>query len=185
MAGVLFVAYPIVVWKGLQAGSPRTIALVLLAILAPAAFLRMRASSREKVQGVAFLPLLSVACLTLASVLDHAGFILVVPVLINALMLVSFGATLRSGSMPMIERFARLQEEHLSDAQREWCLLWTRIWCAFFALNGTTALVLAVFAPLDWWAFYNGLLAYGLIGTLLASEWILRRRRFYASGTGE
>src|SRR6185436_7648546 len=53
-----------------------------------------------------------------------------------------------------------------------------RIWCLFFALNGSTALLLALAAPLAWWTLYNGLIAYLLIGALFATEWILRRRRF-------
>ncbi len=188
LAGLTLLAYPVIVWQGLQAGSPRKIALVLLCVVAPAAFLRMRANAHARVQGMAFLPLLTVACLGFASVLNSTGLILVVPVLINALLLISFGATLRRGSMPMIERFALLQEDHLTNAQREWCRLWTRIWCGFFVLNGTTAFLLATLAPLAWWAFYNGLLSYGLTGVLFASEWILRRRRFKISthaGTDE
>ncbi len=82
----------------------------------------------------------------------------------------------------MIERFARLQEETLSPEQQAWCKLWTKIWCAFFVFNATTAALLAGFAPLAWWAFYNGLLAYGLSGILLGTEWLLRRRRFPAAG---
>ena len=31
---------------------------------------------------------------------------------------------------------------------------------------------------MKWWAFYNGLLAYALIGCLFAIEWLLRRVRF-------
>ena len=181
LAGVALLAYPLLVWRGLEQGSPRRVALVLLCVVAPAAFVRMRKSRRQDVRGMAFLPLLTVACLSLASLLNSQGLILFVPVVLNAVLFVGFGATLRAGSVPMIERFARLQEEHLSDAQREWCLLWTRIWIAFFAVNGATALLLGLFAPLSWWAFYTGLLSYGLCGILFASEWVLRRRRFHLS----
>ena len=96
----------------------------------------------------------------------------------NAVLLLSFGATLRRGSTPMIERFARLQEPDLSLPKQAWCRTWTKIWCAFFIANGAIAAGLARYADVEAWAFYNGLLAYALIGSLLALEWTLRRARF-------
>ena len=77
----------------------------------------------------------------------------------------------------MIERFARLQTDDLNADQLRWCRMWTVIWCAFFVVNGSIALVLS-WAPLVWWAAYNGGLAYGLIGLLLGTEYLLRKRRF-------
>ena len=94
------------------------------------------------------------------------------------MLLAAFGSTLRRGSTPMIERFARLQEKDLSADQQAWCRRWTWIWCACFIANGSAAATLALTAPMSWWAFYNGLLCYALIGSLLLLEWVLRRRRF-------
>lgn len=174
--------YPVVVWLGLSAvggeTSPRLVALVLLAVIAPAACLRLRRSGHVGLRGLAVIPLVTVAALAAAAALDAAGWMLMVPVAINATLLLAFAATLRPGVMPMIERFARLQEPELDAGQLAWCRLWTGIWCAFFLLNGVVAAALAVFAPLPWWAFYNGLVAYVLIGALLLGEWLLRRRRF-------
>ena len=70
------------------------------------------------------------------------------------------------------------QEKELDAPKQAWCRMWTWIWCAFFVANGTTAALLAVFADIKWWALYNGLLCYALIGGLFASEWLLRRVRF-------
>ena len=42
LLAVLFVAYPVVVWIGLDQQSPRLIAAVLLCVLAPVAFVRLR-----------------------------------------------------------------------------------------------------------------------------------------------
>jgi len=183
VALVLTAVYPLVVWRGLLAGSPRRVALVLLLILVPTVALRVvGGTSRQRAwQGVrhlSVLPFVSLAALGLAAWLDSSGFILAVPIAINTLMLSAFGSTLRRGVTPMVERFARLQVPDLDEEQRAWCRLWTRLWCAFFAVNGAVAGLLAVFAPLDWWAFYNGLLAYLLVGAMFAAEWTLRRRRF-------
>jgi uncharacterized membrane protein len=184
-AGIALATYPLVVWLGLSQQSPRFLALVLLLVMAPAAMLRLQKGQRSHVRGLAAIPLVTVLALAAAALLDATGCMLAVPVAINAVCLLAFALTLRRAAMPMIERFARLQEPELSVPQQAWCRTWTRIWCAFFGLNGSVAAALALWAPLSWWAFYNGMLAYGLIGALLAIEWLLRRRRFPRLPLGE
>jgi uncharacterized membrane protein len=178
LLGAAVCAYPVLVWLGLTHGSPRRLALALLCVVVAALLLGLRSPRRGPHRALAALPLITAALLGLAAILDAGGYVLAVPVAINAGLLVAFGSTLRRGSVPMVERFARLQSESLSAAQQRWCRLWTRIWCAFFVLNGTTAAVLALAAPLAWWTFYNGLLAYALMGLLFATERVLRWRRF-------
>jgi uncharacterized membrane protein len=178
LAGVVLIGYPALVWYGLTHWSPRQLALALLVVLLPTAALRLRGASRESLRGVAAVPLVTVCALGLAALLDASGYVLAVPVAINTVLLIGFGGTLRRGSLPMIERMARLSVSDLSEAERTWCRLWTWIWCGFFVVNGGTALVLALAAPLAWWALYNGAIAYALMGTLFATEWVLRRRRF-------
>lgn len=179
LAIVAFIGYPLLVWRGLSAGSPRTIALILLVVLAPAAYLRLRSTNRPQTRGLMAIPLVTITSLGIASLLNQIGFILVVPVAINLVFLATFGVTLRSGSMPMVERFARLQDPDLTPEKQAWCRLWTQIWCGFFVINGTIAAVLGFSAPLEWWALYNGLLSYICSGILLTTEWLLRRRRFF------
>jgi len=178
LAAIAVIAYPILVWRGLSTESPRSIALILLVILAPAAYLRLRNGKNEKLRGVAIIPVITVTILGLATALNSLGLILLVPVAINTAFLVTFGSTLRAGSTPMVERIALLQEDELNSDQVDWCRLWTRIWCTFFVINGSIAAALGLFAPLAWWAFYNGLLSYICSGILFATEWIIRRRKF-------
>lgn len=178
LAGIAVIGYPVLVYFGLTRWSPRVLALVLICILVPAVVIRLRGSQRGAMRGLASIPLVTVVALVLAAVLDSSGYVLMVPVAINSVLLIAFGGTLRAGSIPMIERFARLQVEELSLEQRAWCRMWTWLWCGFFVVNGCVALGLALAAPLSWWAVYNGLIAYALIGVMFASEWVLRRRRF-------
>lgn len=178
LAAIAVIAYPILVWRGLASGSPRSIGLILLVVLTPAAYLRLRAGKNENLRGMAMIPVVTVTILCLATALNSLGLILVVPVAINVVFLITFGSTLRAGSMPMVERIARLHEETLNDDQLNWCRLWTQIWCAFFVVNGSIAAALGLFAPLAWWALYNGLLSYLCSGILFATEWIIRRRKF-------
>jgi uncharacterized membrane protein len=183
LLGLVLVAYPLFVWIGLSQGSPRHVAAIMLLLVAPFAAIRMKRSQRAAMRGLAAVPLVTVSCLVLSAALDAEGFMLAVPVLINAIFLAVFGWSLRSGAMPMVERFARLQEPDLSPDKQTWCRTWTVLWSVFFVANGSTALVLALLvvadaAPRAWWATYNGLIAYVLMGIMFASEWTMRRRRF-------
>jgi uncharacterized membrane protein len=178
--GIGVVAYPVAVYAGLTRTGPRTAALLLLLLFVPAAGLRVARLKSEKLTTLALLPLVTVSLLFVSALLDRGGYILAVPAVMNLLLLVTFGSTLRYGP-PMIERFARLKEPDLSDEKVRWCRAWTLVWCAFFVVNGSTAALLAGFAPLEVWTAYTGLVAYALMGLLFAVEWTLRRLRFGAS----
>lgn len=176
--GAAIAVYPFVVWYALSHGSPRTAALVVLALTLPIAILRMRSLRPESLRSLAVLPFVTVVTLAIGAALNSTGFVLAVPTAVNTVLLLTFGATLRRSSVPMIERFARMQLADPTREQIRWCRAWTWTWCGFFVVNGATAAALAVWAPLSWWAAYNGGFAYVGIGALLAIEWTLRRRRF-------
>jgi len=179
---VLLLAYPVLVYQGLTHWSSRVVALALLCVLVPVMLGRLRRVDATALRSLAAIPLVTMVCLLLGFALDASGFVLVVPVAINAVLLIAFGSTLRRGRVPMVERFARLHEGDLSPAKVRWCRQWTVAWCVFFVANGGIALVLALAAPLAVWTAYNGLVAYLLMGLLLATEWIARRLRFHGRG---
>lgn len=181
VAALALLLYPFAVYVGLSRWDARAAALVLLVLIAPAAIARLKKHRASELRAIAFVPLVTVSLLSLSAALDASGFILVVPVFVNLGLLATFGPTLRWGP-PMIERFARLQEPELSGSKVAWCRAWTWIWCGFFALNAIAATALALFAPLQWWTLYNGLIAYGLIGLLFAVEFLLRHLKFGRAG---
>ncbi|MCY1185248.1 hypothetical protein D9M73_260100 [compost metagenome] len=113
-------------------------------------------------------------CLLLAA-FDSTRLLRWYPVLINASLLGVFGWSLMHG-MPMVERLARLREPRLPSAAIVYTRRVTEVWCLFFLGNGLTAAALALWAPLDWWTLYNGLIAYLLMGALFAGEWLIRQR---------
>lgn len=180
LAAFAMIAWPVAVWFGLTRWSLRGAALVLLALLAPLVVTRLAALPRARLGDVAtlaFIPVITAALVGLSALLDHAGAVLAIPCAIHAVLLATFGATLAS-DRPMIERFARLQHPDLRPAEVAWCRRWTAIWCGFFLANLLVAGALALWAPLWWWTLYNGLIAYALIGLLVAVEWVLRKVRF-------
>ncbi len=189
------VAYPIAIYFGLTRLSARGVGLMIAAFVIPSAIVRATArgsrsahdkkETREHLLAVLPVPLSIGALAGLTAWLDDERFVFATPVLINIALLITFGATLRSSAMPMIERFARLQEKDgLTDGQVAHCRQFTWIWCAFFIVNGGIAAALALRGEAGPWAAYNGGIAYGLIGALFTLEFIVRRVRFAAYGPG-
>ena len=175
---LVLAAYPALLWGGANWFTGRDLALVMLALVLPVAVVALwRPSSGGR--GMVFGPVVTVLALAVASWSGSTAFLYVEPVAISLGFLLMFGATLRPGSMPMVERFARLQIATLSPAQVAWCRLWTVIWCSFFVASATIATVLAMAAPMSWWVLYTGPLSYVVMGVLFATEWVLRRRRFH------
>ena len=57
LAAVAMVAYPVVVWLGMSSGSPRQIAIILLAVMTPAVLMKSRrAGASRQVRGLAAVP---------------------------------------------------------------------------------------------------------------------------------
>lgn len=105
------------------------------------------------------------------------------PALVNAVLLVAFGASLR-WPPTVVERIARAQDPGLPAAAVVYTRRVTQLWCGFFVFNGSVALATALWASEAVWALYNGLLAYLLMGVLYSGEWLVRRRHKAAHGHG-
>ncbi len=177
----MIVVYPVAVWWCLTRYDARVGALVLLAAALPALMTRARLPFRQWIVA-AYVPLSVVTLLSLGALLDDRRFVMAMPVAISLILLLQFGASLAS-DMPMVERFARLYEADLSDAQRAHCRQFTIAWCVFFVVNALIAGGLALLAPVAWWTLYAGAVAYVLMGFMFASEYIVRRLRFGSTAT--
>ena len=167
---VLSVAYPVVIYFGLQTIDPRYLVLILVAMAA------MRAMTLDKspLNHWFWLPLL----LILAMITWHSNNPLTLklyPVFINLSFFLLFTWSLWN-SPPIIERLARLTYKDFPDRAITYTRTVTIVWCYFFIFNGGTSLAITLFASDALWALYNGLIAYGLMGALFAIEWIIRQR---------
>ncbi len=174
---VLLVVYPILVYLTLRYASPRYAALLLLVALGPGLFKRLRGADRKALRSLVIVPLVTLLLLVGGAVLNSSGFVLLVPVLINGALLVTFGVTLTQ-AQPMIERFARLQDPDLRPPEVLWCRLWTWIWCGFFTTNVVISALLAYRGSVLAWTTYNGLVSYLIAGTLFGVEYTIRKYRF-------
>jgi len=158
--------YPLAIYFGMGRFEPRWLALLLLGL----ALLRLLVT-RENVWIAAAA---GAAVLVAASMVSNSGLPLkLYPALVNAVMLVIFGLSLRYPPS-VIERLARLQHPDLPQEGIAYTRRVTQVWCGFFVLNGGIALYTAVWASAAIWALYNGLIAYVLMGLLFAGEWLVR-----------
>lgn len=164
----LSLAYPLAVYLLMGRFEPRWLAVLLCALAVLRAI-----TSRERIW---LLAALGTGGLALWATLFNAALPLkLYPALVNAVLLLVFGLSLWFPP-PVIERFARLQEPQLPPEAVRYTRRVTQVWCGFFVLNGGLALATALWASERVWALYNGLIAYGLMGTLFAGEWLVRQR---------
>jgi len=168
VVALLTLAYPFAMYWGLGHFEPRWLALLLVAL----ALLRA-AARREPVWIAAAAGALLLAAVSMAG--NAALPLKLYPVLVSAALLAVFGISLwRPPSV--IERLARLREPALPPAAVAYTRKVTLLWCGFFIVNGSIALVTALWASDALWALYTGLLSYIAMGTLFAGEWLVRQR---------
>jgi uncharacterized membrane protein len=164
----LSLAYPLVVYFALGRFEPRWMALLLFAL----ALLRAVATR----QAVWLVAAGSAGLLAaMATVFNDALPLKLYPAVVNAAMLAVFAVSLRFPPSA-VERIARLSDPDLPPQGVAYTRRVTQVWCVFFVLNGAVALATALWASDRVWAFYNGLLAYVLMGTLFGGEWLIRQR---------
>lgn len=174
LTGLLLLTWPILIWFGLRHNGLQ----VLLPLLALVLVLRLQQTRRLAGPLRAVTQVVAAVGITLCTasyLLKTHQLLLFYPVVINIVMLAVFGGSLWS-AMPIVERLARLQEPDLNDAAIRYTRRVTQIWCAFFIVNGSIALLTALYGDMALWTLWNGMVAYLLMGTLMAVEWLVRQR---------
>ncbi len=164
---VITLFYPAAIWLAHGKVEPRILALLLvLAAATRLTTLKVGNASRCWLAGA----------LVLAAVAIWYNALLplkLYPVLVNATMLIVFSYSLISPPS-VVERMARLTDPALPDYAIAYTRRVTQVWCGFFILNGTVALITACWASSQIWSFYNGIIAYVMMGCLFAGEYVIR-----------
>lgn len=172
--GAIVLAWPLLVGFGLAHNGLHWL-LPLMALLLLIRLFQVRKQAgpmRGVLQAVA---LAGISLCAASALLKAHQLLLFYPVVVNAVMLAVFGGSLWS-AMPLVERLARLREPNLPPAGIRYTRQVTRIWCLFFIVNGSIALFTALHGDMKLWTAWNGVIAYLLMGTLMAAEWLVRRR---------
>ena len=166
VAGLL---YPFAVYYGMEHLSPRLFAALLGGLWLA------RAISQRGQPGSRWMAGAALAFCALLGLAGEPALLRWYPVLLNLMLLVLFGLSLKFGP-PLVERLARLQEPELPEHAVRYTRQVTAVWAGFFLATGLVVTALTLWAPLSWWTLYTGLIAYALMGLLFAAEWLIRQR---------
>ncbi|MDA7618199.1 hypothetical protein N8703_02745 [Verrucomicrobia bacterium] len=167
-------AYPLVVYFGLSRWGVSGVSCVLGVLF----LIRLIIGGKTKLTHLKVIVYLSgsvgLVLVLLSAAFRQAGLILFYPVAVNVLMLLFFSGSLYQ-EQTVIERLARLREPEFPENGVRYTRTVTKVWCAFFMVNGAIAFI-TCFQALEVWTIYNGLISYLLIGMLFVSEFLTRRR---------
>ncbi|MDE1460360.1 hypothetical protein [Spartinivicinus poritis] len=176
LIAVLGVLYPVIVLMGLKYLEPRWIGLLLFILVVARLTLSRVVRNNLQLLKPALWGGVAIFLLALGTmVFNHEMPLKLYPVVMNIIMLVTFGITLKSPPS-MIERLARLQEPNLPDEAITYTKKVTIVWVFFFAMNGVIAAITAIYCSFTTWVWYNGFIAYLLMGLLFAGEWCIRQQ---------
>ncbi|OMH31688.1 hypothetical protein [Motiliproteus sp. MSK22-1] len=165
----LSLSYPFLVYWGLQHYDASALLPVLLTLLG----LRWAIGAKSADRKIVIATLLGVVAIAL--VWGHQLGLKFYPVMMNLGFLSLFASSLFFPP-PIVERLARIKEPNLSPEAMAYTRKVTWLWSVFFLLNGTIAAITALWATDKTWLLYNGFIAYLLIGSLAAGEWLFRQR---------
>ncbi|MGX2974384.1 hypothetical protein ACWIUH_05000 [Ursidibacter arcticus] len=122
-----------------------------------------------------YFALFMVALLSFIYLTQTLGTMFWYPIIINAMLLVTFGGSLFS-SQSLVERLARLKMPDLPHKAVLYTRKVTQVWCGFFIFNIVVSSVLIAIKNYEWWAVYTGGISYGLMGLLMLTEWLVRQK---------
>jgi uncharacterized membrane protein len=92
-----------------------------------------------------------------------------------AIMVFSFGRSLRSGHVPLCTQLADKIQGPLNAEERRYTRRVTAAWVMFFFLNWVATLALFLFAPLRVWSLFVNVCSLPLILLMFMSEYAVRR----------
>jgi uncharacterized membrane protein len=168
----LFLGYPYLVYKGMEKGMDWLAPALLSGVFIYRAWLAPTLRG-QLVNAMTAMALLAGAFYMQAITAK------ILPVLLQLLLMVLFGHTLlKDKGPPVIERIVRLQFPESPASLSRYCWQLTLLWTAFFAFNALVCAALAVWGSGFWWALYNGVAIYGLMGVLVIGEYVYRRIHF-------
>jgi uncharacterized membrane protein len=168
LVGLLTMLYPFVVYFGSRYLDSRQIALLILLSLAVRWLI-----SRSARHWSSPLILAGMVYFAVAVWNGQLATLRYYPAMANVTMLLLFASSLLYPP-PLVERIARLQHPDLPPSGVIYTRRVTQVWCLFFVVNGTLALITARWCSFEIWSLYNGFIAYIMMGILFAGEYLVR-----------
>lgn len=167
---VLGLAYPFLVYFGIQHFNASTFALIIVIAIALRSL-----SSRSLLNAwqIASLGVLLGYSL-LAALVNSKTLLLYYPVISSVCVAWVFFISLRD-TQPLIEKIAERAGETILPEVKAYLFWLTLIWGIILTLNALVAAYTACCLSLVQWTLYNGLISYFVMGAFLGLEYIFRR----------
>lgn len=171
----ILLAYPLLVYFGLNYLDIRVLALLLivLAIARVVGILSAARSAPMRTQMI-FAAFALIVVATTSFLFESIDALRLYPVFVSGLLLILFSVSLFYPPT-IIEKLARFSEPDLPPEGVAYTRKVTMVWCGFFVLNGGVALYTALENSFEVWTFYNGFLSYILMGGLFSIEYVVRQ----------
>ena len=166
----LFIFYPYLVYLGIKEGMVWFAPLVIASVY-------LVQGIKAKKTAIRLNKLAVVLFIFLGTYFFQEEVAKFMPVFIQLSLMVFFGKTLWKGP-PLIERFVQFEFPEIPPVIVRYCRHLTIMWTSFFAFNVLACIVLALFAPVEWWALYTGVMIFLLSGLLMILEYIWRHFYF-------
>lgn len=169
----LLIAYPFIVYYGIQSYSPRILGILLLFLVTLRFFLARLKLHTNNSRFLLPLTIVSASLALWIILSDNPLIVKLNPVVVNAAML---GLFLHSLYRPpsIIERFAKFRRSELTHQVISYTRRLTIVWCLLFTFNGLMGLYTAIWSSFEFWTLYNGMIAYLLVGLLFTGELAVR-----------
>lgn len=169
---VIALIYPVLVYFGLQQFSPLTVVGLLIAFLIiRLAFVYKTGKTRYEFYSLGFALLMVLALVNLDGEMALKSY----PVAICLSLACLFSYSL-ARPPSVIARFARMVEPNLNDRGVAYTNNVTKVWICFFIINGLISAWTALYASLEVWTLYNGLISYSLMGLIFVGEFAIRQK---------
>jgi len=177
LLGFATVAYPFIVYWGINHYQPFVFATLLFAILA----LRF-VFSQQYLERSQWLVLITITLFCLIVLISNSSQLLrYYPALMSLSFALLFLYSLTS-NMPIIEKFARMFGETPTPLRQSYTRNLTKVWISLLLFNASIATYSACCLPMHLWALYNGLLSYILFATFIGAE-VLYRKYYFNKNT--
>lgn len=169
---ILIIIYPFIIYYCVLNNLYTASVSILLFILA----LKLITGGKRNINNNLLLFLIGCSLCILFILSKNFIFLKLYPILVNILLLFTFGSTLFYGNRSLIEIIASLKtpKEEQDLFFKNYCRHITIVWCIFFIFNSAIAAITAIWCSDKIWAFYTGFVSYFLIALMFLAEYVYR-----------
>ena len=169
---ILIIIYPFIIYYCVLNNLYTASVSILLFILA----LKLITGGKRNINNNLLLFLIGCSLCILFILSKNFIFLKLYPILVNILLLFTFGSTLFYGNRSLIEIIASLKtpKEEQDLFFKNYCRHITIVWCIFFIFNGAIAAITAIWCSDKIWAFYTGFVSYFLTAPMFLAEYVYR-----------